>query len=510
MSTFHINQSCTEHSRKLSHYCKQHDTAICDACTEKKSLHQKCSDVVSIEEAAKNAKQSTALTALEATIRDGLKNIEQLINGRISEKENFKKERDNIKTIIKDTREKIITRLEELEKNLKADLESKYRILKGKNKNALRTFENAQKELRKHHDSTIQMQQTSPDLHCFLATHQINDKVRGEMNSITKTAASVKNYKMEIELHPYISKLLKELEGVDVLGKISVEEKMAGLQINDASLRGAQSLRGPSVSNVSSVSETRLRLKQNFKVKQTGEEMCITGCAMSSDGHLLLANYNGLIAGVMEYSDAGQFIRNIDVSEQPFDVAVIETDRIAVTYGEYDYAEIVDVKNKTDNKKIQFQNSCWGICHRNGKCYVLIHRSGISVMNILGEKLKTIKLATAIVDYLAVTENRIFYADYGTSLIYCCDMEGKKIWEFKELSIKGPTGLSVDNCKNVFVASEQANTITFVQHNGNSSKILLNEEKSLKKPSSIHYDMEKKILIVCNKEDRNVTIYNVI
>lgn len=140
MSTFHINQSCTEHSRKLTRYCKQHDTAICDACTERKSRHQKCSDVVSIEEAAKNAKQSTALTALEATIRDGLKNIEQLINGRISEKENFKKERDNIKTIIKDTREKIITRLEELEKNLKADLESKYRTVKGKNKNALRTL----------------------------------------------------------------------------------------------------------------------------------------------------------------------------------------------------------------------------------------------------------------------------------------------------------------------------------------------------------------------------------
>ncbi|XP_071135998.1 uncharacterized protein [Mytilus edulis] len=507
MSTFHINQSCTEHSRKLTRYCKQHDTAICDACTERKSRHQKCPDVVSIEEAAKNAKQSTALTALEATIRDGLKNIEKLINGRLSEQENFKKESDNIKTVIKDTREKINTRLEELENKLRADLKSKCRILKGKNKNALRTFENAQKELRKHHDSIIKMQQTSQDVHCFLATNQINDKVRGEMNSITKTVASVKNYKMEIELHPFISKILKELEGVDILGKISVEEKMAGLQINDASLRGAQSLRSPSVSIVSRVSETRLSLKQNFKIKQTREDINISGCAMSPNGNILLTDYTGGSAVVMEYSVTGQHIKNIAVSEPPFDVTAVDTDRIVVTYGDWcQYTEIINHK-KNENKKIHFQKSCWGICHWNLKCYVLIHGSGVAVFDVLGEKLQNIKLATSKEAYLAVTENRIFYANYGHNAVQCFDMVGKKVWEFKDTSIGGPTGLSVDNYKNVLVASDHEHNLSVIQHDGKSSKTLLNDTTEFKEPRAIHFDLEKKLLIVCNETDGEVDIY---
>ncbi|VDI83822.1 Hypothetical predicted protein [Mytilus galloprovincialis] len=457
----------------------------------------------------KKSKAINRFDCLGGDIRDGLKNIEQLINGRISEKENFKKERDNIKTIIKDTREKIITRLEELENKLRADLKSKCRILKGKNKNALRTFENAQKELRKHHDSTIQMQQTSPDVHCFLATHQINDRVRGEMSSITKTAVSVENYKMEIELHPYISKLLKELEGVDVLGKISVEEKMAGLQINDASLRGAQSLRSPSVSIVSSVSETRLSLKQNFKVKQTREDINISGCAMSPNGNILLTNYTSAV--VMEYSVTGQHIKSIAVSEPPFDVTAVDTDCIAVTYGDWcQYTELINVAKQTEKKQIDYQKSCWGICHWNGKCYVLIHESGVAVFDILGEKLKTIKLATSIVDYLVVTDNRIFYADYGTSLVYCCDMEGKKVWEFKDIPIRGPTGISVNNYKNVFVASYHDHNLSVIQHDGKSSKTLLNDKTECKKPRPIHFNLEKKLLIVCNEKDGQVDIYTVI
>lgn len=107
MSKFHISQRCIEHRRPLIEYCKIHDMAICDACLKSNALHQNCSDLLSIEEAAKNTKKSTALADLEKTIIESLENIEQLIHDREKGQENIQKEKGNIKIIIRETREHI-------------------------------------------------------------------------------------------------------------------------------------------------------------------------------------------------------------------------------------------------------------------------------------------------------------------------------------------------------------------------------------------------------------------
>lgn len=368
----------------------------------------------------------------------------------------------------------------------------------------MRQFKKTHRELRTLNDYIIQMKLGSSDQHLFIATLQVNDKVHEEMK--TATAISAKNCKFAINIHPFFCKFLKDSMKIEMFGDILVEEKKAGLQVNNGSFKGAQSTFSLSVPIVRGI---RLSLKQKFRINQTKKTMSITGCTMAPDGNLLLANYNGTNV-VMEYSETGQFIRNIDVSEPPFDLTVIKSGHLAITYGDFgQYTEIINISKRTEDKKIYFQNSCWGICHRDGKCYILIYGSSISVIDFSGVKLKTTALATSIVDYIAVTENRIFYTDYGNNSLHSCNMTGEEVWEFKDQSIKGPTGLAVDNDNHIFVASDHENKLTAVRQNGEASKILMNEADNLENPRSIHYDFEKKVLIVCNEEDGDVAIYTI-
>ncbi|CAG2195000.1 unnamed protein product [Mytilus edulis] len=113
---------------------------------------------------------------------------------------------------------------------------------------------------------------------------------------------------------------------------------------------------------------------------RTREYIIISGCAKSPNGNILLTNYTGVSAVVVEYSVTGQHIKNIAISEPPFDATALDTDRIAVTYG--DWCQYTEIKAfpKNENKKIHFQKSYCRICQWNLKFYVLIHGSGVAVL----------------------------------------------------------------------------------------------------------------------------------
>lgn len=75
------------------------------------------------------------------------------------------------------------------------------------------------------------------------------------------------------------------------------------------------------------------------------------------NGHLLMAidtKENILI----EYSDKGQHIRDIRVSSPPYAIAVIDLDRIVVTYGKALFVEIIQTNPYNLEKKISLQKNC--------------------------------------------------------------------------------------------------------------------------------------------------------
>lgn len=71
---------------------------------------------------------------------------------------------------------------------------------------------------------------------------------------------------------------------------------------------------------------------------------------MLSDGHLLISNYPSKC--LIEYSDEGEFIRNIPVTCMPYGIAVIDPYRVVATYVNAKFIEITNNKSFHVEKKI--------------------------------------------------------------------------------------------------------------------------------------------------------------
>ncbi|CAC5392079.1 unnamed protein product [Mytilus coruscus] len=113
-------------------YCKKHDIAVCVVYIP--SEHKSCSssDVISIDEASQNAKQSTALSDLEGTISITLDNFKHCINDREKALKNVDQDEQIIRKTITDTRKNLNKYLDELERKLLLDLKSKHDNCKSK------------------------------------------------------------------------------------------------------------------------------------------------------------------------------------------------------------------------------------------------------------------------------------------------------------------------------------------------------------------------------------------
>ncbi|CAC5365069.1 unnamed protein product [Mytilus coruscus] len=494
-----VNMNCEIHDKKLDLYCKKHDVAVCVVCIP--SEHKTCSssDVISIDEASKNAKQSSALSDLEETISKAFDDVKHCINDRETALKNVDKDEQTIRKMIKDTRMCLNKYLDELERKLLLDLNSIHGNCKSKYIKHLNELKQKEKEIENLREQTLKMKRFASDLQVFLGTRELNKTITEGIVSLKKKIRDHTNNRMKIEIHQVIGSLMKE---VRQFGEIKVIETKARLQLTEAKIDQAQIQIHGSMQNVCNVS---LQLKQKFDIK--GSEEPITGCVILSDDTVIIADYFGS-GKLMEYSDCGKHIRDIPVSDKPYDVTAVDTDRIAVTYPNSEYLEIINTKHNCEMKKVQCSIDCYGISYQDQKLYVVVDPQGILVMDLNGETLNTIEIKVSIVYSITTTRDRIYYANQDNDTVHCCSMTGQEIWVFKDQSIYTPRGISVDNNQNVFVAGLMSNCLTVIQHDGKDSKVLLADHNELLYPKAVYYNKETKLICLGYKTG-SIALYKV-
>ncbi|CAC5395463.1 unnamed protein product [Mytilus coruscus] len=223
---------------------------------------------------------------------------------------------------------------------------------------------------------------------------------------------------------------------------------------------------------------------------------------MLSNGNVLIADYVGNNV-IKEYSEDGKHIRDIPCSNGPFDLTVIDSDCIAVTYGDKKYVEILDMKNNTVVRKVIFNDECHGISYQENKLFIII--DGIVITDITGRVLQTLDIDCG--SYLKTIKDRIYFTCNST--VNCISMAGEKIWEHTEKSSGDLFGITVDDHENVYVTDVQSNTLIAIQHAGRCSRTLLTETDGLHSPCALYYNKYKKALLMCNEAEL-VFLYNLV
>ncbi|XP_076090601.1 uncharacterized protein LOC143062720 [Mytilus galloprovincialis] len=494
-----VNLNCEIHGKKLDLYCKKHDTAVCVVCIPLDHKSCSASDVISIDEASKNAKQSTSLLDLEGTISTTIDNVNHCIKDREIALTNVDQDEKTIRKTITDTRKNLNEYLDKIERKLLLDLKSKHGNCKSEILKILDKLRQIEKEVEKLREETLQMKRFASDLQVFLGTRHLNKIMSKKIGSLKEEIRRCTKNRMEIDVNHVISSLENEIK---LFGEIKVIETMANLQLKDAKFDQAQiQIHGFS----QSIQNVNLKLKQKFDIK--GSESPISGCIMIPDDRIIIADCYGS-GKLMEYNTNGQHIRDIPVSDKAHSLTLMDTDRIAVTYGTFKYLEIINTKNTSERKKVNCSSLCWGISYQDQKLYVVVFDQGIVVMDLNGKTLNTIDINVDRVFHITTTSDRIYYTDEDRNTVHCCSMTGQKIWEFKDKSISFPRGISVDSNQNVYIAGRTSNNLTVIQHDGRDSKVLLTDRDELKFPNAVNYNKQKKIICLAFKAG-SVALYQV-
>ncbi|VDH94965.1 blast:Tripartite motif-containing protein 45 [Mytilus galloprovincialis] len=453
-----VNLKCDTHDKKFDLYCKTHDVAICIACFP--SLHKHCSDVIPLDEAAKNAKRSTALDDLVDSIKVVLENLKDFIKNRNNAMKNLEIEEQSVRKSISEMRANVNKHLDDLENKMLDDLSQRYENCKSKYGEVQKYLNKTEKEIKLLQEQTSQMRLVGSDLQVFLGTRQMNKLIHNEVQSVKSITSTLQDYKIGVEIHQGITSLL---ENVDNFGKVEVEENIINLPFKDAKVDQAQIVHTPTGQ---SFDRTTLQLRQKFKIKDENNKMNVRGCGILPNSHLLIADYNRDKV-IMEYSDDGTHIRDIPVSDPPYDFAIIDSDRIAVTYGLKRNMEIFNINNKRVLAKETFIWGCSGISYQNGNIYILVLNEGIVEMDMSGKRLRTIGGEYAgSVCHIITTKDRIYCTDFGKDVVYCCSMRGEVMWTNTDKSLVNPRGISADGDENVFVVGTDSNNLMMIRHDG--------------------------------------------
>ncbi|XP_063438599.1 E3 ubiquitin/ISG15 ligase TRIM25-like [Mytilus trossulus] len=497
-----VDQICNQHNKKFDWFCKSHDEPLCKACVS--SEHKICPDVVPLEDVAINAKHSTVTDDLGDTINRSLQNIEHFIRDRHSVSDSIQAKRREIEKNIKATREKVVLYLDELQQRLLQELSSMADDCLSESSKHLECFEHSKKTLTKLKEQTLKLKDFASDLHIFLGTRKLYKDVNKEIEFIKLATDRSRSYHIELDLHPIIDNLSEQ---IDQLGKIKLEKRESGLLSYDTKIGQAQIQRKQIKERP--IQDIVLKLDKQLNLQKHNGVICVYGCVILPDGHILIANYHTEINHIQQYNNNGMHIRNISTSYPSFDLEFFGSDGVAVSCGYQNHIDLIKPGYAKNSLKLGFEcDGCLGLAYNDGKFYVAGGTKNIMVIDRSGKRVGEVKF-NGNTKNIATSGKRIYYTNASMHTIHCCAMDGTEIWTFNDDSIRYPTALSLDNDQNVFVVGRNSNNLVLIQHDGKASKILLKKDDGLSNPNAVYYSKENNSLLVCNKTSGYAALYNV-
>lgn len=117
-------------------------------------------------------------------------------------------------------------------------------------------------------------------------------------------------------------------------------------------------------------------------------------------------------------------------------------------------------------KIISFDYPKGGIVYRDGYVIFCAGNWGIQIINICDASMTTIVTSSISPNaYITSFADYIYYTNFETRSVTCCDLQGKPKWTFKvEGGLPEPFGITIDNEGHVYVVDNKVgNVVVFHQ-----------------------------------------------
>jgi hypothetical protein len=260
---------------------------------------------------------------------------------------------------------------------------------------------------------------------------------------------------------------------------------------------------------VSDKTTTMSTFKHQHSIEVTGR--VIIGMVVTDDDHLLLCDYNNENSKLVTvYNPSGKYMKTIDVSYRPWDIAIIpRTHRAVVTFTN-NKIQFINLQTFTqDDKLITIPNSniILGIASTSDN--IIVGEKGrIHCLDIEGTYLRTITLSQKMnTRYLSIGHNNhIYYST--TSSVNCVNWDGTEVLSCEIPNEENLRKIAIDRNGNVYVVGKSTNTIQRLHSNGTVDCVVLNKGDGVDQPLSICFNTNCDKLYMANIDSPVVHVYS--
>ncbi|XP_063440550.1 uncharacterized protein LOC134721443 [Mytilus trossulus] len=488
-----INQYCPEHDKKYQLYCSQHEQLCCPLCLT--TNHKKC-DFLVIDEIVKTSRNSASYEIMEQNLQEMKNNTDRIVEDRKQNLEIIEQQRQGFQTDIKEMRAKINIHLDKLEQEIQQDLQTAEQKVMSQINRFVQKVSDHEKTIDELQKNIAATKRFATDLQTFFGGKMFESKIQKEeefMMSLIKDGCL-----QQLNLQWRVDAKMSDILSMTKIGEMSVIAKPSTISVTTDREKQAQQMI-PKIPKT--INDIHLTLIQKIEIPKGENRNVITGCTIMPSGKIVFADHSN--HRLVIHNENGLFVCETPVSNWPIDVTCIDENTVAVTNNVTPfYIEIFNIVNKKTVRQINTSNQCYGITNEKGRLLYYEVGRGIQTADVnSGSTVTTVVKVDGKQNwnYVATSNDKIYHTINQSNTVTCYTITGQEVWEYKDESIlKSVRGVAVDNDSNVYVVSNEHDSIVVLSPDGKHARRLLTKENGIQHPYGIYFDKGRNILMVTN------------
>ena len=362
------------------------------------------------------------------------------------------------------------------------------------------SLDKKEKELTEYQTTIVNIKQYASDLQTFLAMKQIENDVETLDTSIHALVNS--DSLNQTTLSCKIDTTLKNITtSIDRFGEVAVKSKPCELIFGRKKDKQAQMM----VADPPPMSVDNIQLNLKQKINTKGGS--IRGCSLLTDGRMVLSSYSNNIVRFINKDGVELFqIGKDKTGSRTYDTVYIkDNNNVAVSSGGRGKKciTIIDIEKKEIMTTISMDTGINSMAVTGRTIYYCAKDKGLKMINLSNKSVSdVINSEMSGLDYVATSRDKLYYTNYNTHTVICCDLHGTTQWEFNDQRVlQRPCGISVDNEGNVYVVGNSSKNVVVISSDGQRHRQLLSNKDGLVSPLVLDYDRSTNKLLVVNERD---------
>ncbi|XP_053390078.1 uncharacterized protein LOC128553000 [Mercenaria mercenaria] len=437
-------EKCHVHKKEaLKFFCKNHEVLGCTDCM---TMDHRTCDLDYIPDKCEGIVDSEECRQIMRELDQKVKEIENIIQQATVKSSQVDSCRGNVVEEIIKFRKEINDHLDKIQKNIESDADERKSKDEQIIKSVLEKCTGVSSEMKEVQSRIQDSTSAKQDAQLYITIKRAKSKLSSDEINDARVALEDTNVNYVFERCEYLQNILSN----QVFGRLN--------DSTDAT--------GPSLT----VPFDRLTLTDsiNVKTKSETDPKFITGCAVLSSHKVIIADFDNKTLNAID-TDSKVIKEMKKIDSEPWDIAVLPQDQIAVTIPGMSVINIMTTASKLSVVRITpVKGRCRSVTYHQDNIYVVCKNpTRILSMDIRGNVHRKILLDNKKFKeprYIVIDKDstNIYVSEHSTNSVLCVTQTGEILSIFRHNDLCEPEGITLLDDASLLVCSYDNNAILHI------------------------------------------------